>query len=765
MNYYNDPHLTLTDAAIYDAEKSPTTNQDNAMCWAATAANMLAWTGWGAYGLGVKKNVSLEDRIFAYFQDNFLFGAVRGGNSHNGIEWFFDGTYTPEGDVFYDQPEENSGNAIGFYADPFLQTQMLDMEDVDGLVLMNTVSEALDRGAAVGLGIYGEYMQHAITCWGYTCDDSLATTDHAYYTGLFISDSDDDAEESEPSDTIRYVPITWSNSTSSYIFDLGSKAFFGDESIDYVCTLERKYGDIIEKKKTKNVSGRYSDATVFGKMTVYSGGRTSNTRIASGGKQSVAGQDSAATLFSGGSQIVTSGGVARGATVKTGGKQYISLGGVAVDTNVKSGGLQIVRSGRASGAMLYGSQNVSKGGVATSAAIFSGGRQYVHSGGKAVGTVVSKGGNQSILTGGLASATTLYGGQTLISSGGRACDVTVRGGKLIAKDGARISSVSVKSGGKLSIAQGNVLAGISYVTSGTIDGGTKAAPVVLAKKARLTVDKASLRSLHLNIASASLIAAGAGTTLGSLKGNAASIVKYDISTLKARGKVLLSIGQESSFDGKCSINTAKSQGMGTYKLSSKLDLADKKAVAITVDNVQQGSAKLNGSAVSVNGVTYTLKEKNSQITMTLALKKGELFSSTAAKNTFKGTSDSDIFFGGGANNTITGVNGRDVVVYDSATAWGKDVIQKTGGTLTLLFNGQSADDVVTRKRGSTMTITDKDDSSQKITVKGWNDDTHNIVFSDSLKSIAAFLATDSPSVSQQKKVCSEVWQKAGLAQG
>ena len=32
---------------FYDAEKSPTNTEDDLMCWAAAASNILTWTGWG----------------------------------------------------------------------------------------------------------------------------------------------------------------------------------------------------------------------------------------------------------------------------------------------------------------------------------------------------------------------------------------------------------------------------------------------------------------------------------------------------------------------------------------------------------------------------------------------------------------------------------------------------------------------------------------------------------------------------------------------
>lgn len=48
-----------------DAEKSPTNYDDDLLCWAASASNLLSWTGWGsAYS-------SDADIIFRYFQDHW----------------------------------------------------------------------------------------------------------------------------------------------------------------------------------------------------------------------------------------------------------------------------------------------------------------------------------------------------------------------------------------------------------------------------------------------------------------------------------------------------------------------------------------------------------------------------------------------------------------------------------------------------------------------------------------------------------------------
>ena len=54
--------------AWQDAEKSPINSEDDLMCWAAAAANILYWTGWGNVLDGIMHTV---DQIFQYFQDHW----------------------------------------------------------------------------------------------------------------------------------------------------------------------------------------------------------------------------------------------------------------------------------------------------------------------------------------------------------------------------------------------------------------------------------------------------------------------------------------------------------------------------------------------------------------------------------------------------------------------------------------------------------------------------------------------------------------------
>ena len=70
-----------------DAEKSPTNPDDDWMCWAAAASNILDWAGW---------NVPLFDSaqdMFYTFQNSWT---NAGGLMAYGWHWWFDGTSPPD---------------------------------------------------------------------------------------------------------------------------------------------------------------------------------------------------------------------------------------------------------------------------------------------------------------------------------------------------------------------------------------------------------------------------------------------------------------------------------------------------------------------------------------------------------------------------------------------------------------------------------------------------------------------------------------------
>ncbi|MBR5734248.1 MAG: hypothetical protein IKX79_01735, partial [Desulfovibrionaceae bacterium] len=214
-----------------------------------------------------------------------------------------------------------------------------------------------------------------------------------------------------------------------------------------------------------------------------------------------------------------------------------------------------------------------------------------------------------------------------------------------------------------------------------------------------------------------------------------------------------------------SVTAAKAQQTGSYKLSSKLDVANGTAFSIRLGTESLGTAKVNGAALSKHGVTYKVTEdSSSNVTLTLSLKAGSTLKvrGTAGADTLTGTGNSDVFYGGKGNDVLAGVHGRDVAVY-AKSSWGQDVIKATDGTMTLLFAGMKASDITQKKSGTSLVITRKSDSGQKITVQGWNDATHNIVFTDALTQFTKYVNAASPTTAQTNAARSEVWAKAGLA--
>ncbi len=139
------------------------------------------------------------------------------------------------------------------------------------------------------------------------------------------------------------------------------------------------------------------------------------------------------------------------------------------------------------------------------------------------------------------------------------------------------------------------------------------------------------------------------------------------------------------------------------------------------------------------------------------MKAGNMNRGSAKADKLIGTVNSDIFYGGKGNDTITGKNGRDVAVYDKAS-WGKDTIAKTNSTMTLLFKDLKSGDIVKKLSGTTMTITRKGDSNQKITVKSWSKDTHNVVFWNSITAFYKYLNASNPNSKQTTVARHKIWK-------
>ena len=448
-----------------------------------------------------------------------------------------------------------------------------------------------------------------------------------------------------------------------------------------------------------------------------------------------------------GKQYVMNGGQALYCTVGSGGSQVISQGGQARNTTVLAGGDQFVVGGLAHDTSISGGTQHVAGGTASKTIVNANGWQKVHAG-TAQNTTVNRGGAIRVDKGGIARATTV-----------------VNGGIFSAAAGAVVSGLTLATGARAVIAGGNTLYAANSFTGATVTGSTKARPVKLGSTATLTLGgKNTMTAAHLAPNAGHINITGATNKVASLNLVAKSRITYDVSRLKAAGNTLmlqLSL-KNTQKRGVFSISVGKAQTSGVYELSK--NITQKKGMAYTVKlgNAKLGTVKLGGATLTKNGATYKLAAKGAQINLTIGTKVGKMLKGTAGANTLKGASHCDIFYGGKGNDKIYGSNGRDVAVYDKVN-WGKDIIAKTNGAMTLLFNGLKASDIVQKVSGTSLVITRKGAAGQSITIQGYNAATHKIVFGSGLKAVDKYLAAARPTTAQANAARNQIWKKAGLA--
>ena len=205
---------------IIDAEKTAQTSplsQDEYKCWAATASNMLQWSGWVNKTTDYKNagKLTTEDKIFKTFVDNFLYGNTSYGAVKGGLTWFSDGTYSVSDS--FDQPQSGTGGFLNKDLTDYITTN--PNGDVDSMALL---ASTLGKGGSVGVRIYQGAKAHLVTCWGYTVNNDYDAKDPKHYTGLIISDSDNSRFFADPTaapNSLQYMALTWSKDDEHYLTD------------------------------------------------------------------------------------------------------------------------------------------------------------------------------------------------------------------------------------------------------------------------------------------------------------------------------------------------------------------------------------------------------------------------------------------------------------------------------------------------------------------------------------------------------------------
>ncbi|MFB9870118.1 Hint domain-containing protein [Acetobacter farinalis] len=169
------------------------------------------------------------------------------------------------------------------------------------------------------------------------------------------------------------------------------------------------------------------------------------------------------TVSSGGTYLVSGGGLTRGTTtIASGGTLNAASDGILsgwINNNgTLSGGLAT------SGSFL----EVSSSGQSISTTIMGSGHEIVASGGTALATTVS-GGWVEVRSGAFASGGSLTNGQTTVSAGGSATGVLVSGGGYLYDHGGVVSAITVTSAGTLGLDAGAQAYNVSLSTAGGVN--------------------------------------------------------------------------------------------------------------------------------------------------------------------------------------------------------------------------------------------------------------------------------------------------------
>ena len=194
-----------------DADK--TGLDDTQLCWAAASSNILEYTRWGRVG-----GMTTTDDMFGHFKAHWN---DQVGNPYYALDWWWDGTNDNQGDTTWAQVDVPGGG--GFY--PTLNIDNSRRWVSESSTALSALDAWLHDGYASAIAVSGN-MGHSVTAWGFAYD----STDPDYYTGIYVTDSDDSVN------ALQYYDLVHTGSRW-YL----SGGYFGDGSTNYiseVCGLE-----------------------------------------------------------------------------------------------------------------------------------------------------------------------------------------------------------------------------------------------------------------------------------------------------------------------------------------------------------------------------------------------------------------------------------------------------------------------------------------------------------------------------------------------
>lgn len=172
------------DSGWRDVNKSQTDDDDDYLCWAAAASNILDWGGWHA-------SFSTAQAKFENFEYHW---SNQGSWPRYGWEWWITGNEPPvrEGWAQIEVPGGGGYFPATTFYNVFSQWGFLDSEP--SVLDMVAVESYLRNGLGVSIGVRNLSWHHALTVWGVDYETDFYTNPYRY-TGFWATDSDDYATQ------------------------------------------------------------------------------------------------------------------------------------------------------------------------------------------------------------------------------------------------------------------------------------------------------------------------------------------------------------------------------------------------------------------------------------------------------------------------------------------------------------------------------------------------------------------------------------------
>ena len=185
----------------HDVDKLHSDPNDDYLCWAAAASNILDWGDWDT---GADSNEAL---IFNEFEEHWT---DQGSWPCYGMDWWLNGTLPPVRSGWSQVDVPGAGNYFPTHDFEDYYYEWIDPwgpghDPASAYLVVGAIDYFLHQGYGMSIGIYTTGGGHALTVWG------LEMTGSAY-TGLYVTDSDDYIH------ALQYYPITWSDDTDWWKF-------------------------------------------------------------------------------------------------------------------------------------------------------------------------------------------------------------------------------------------------------------------------------------------------------------------------------------------------------------------------------------------------------------------------------------------------------------------------------------------------------------------------------------------------------------------